>query len=239
MKAMDGRERKNRIWEIDVVRFIAIILMVTFHLVYDLNEFANVNVEYEFGFWYYVGTVSAFLFIVVSGISSGFSRNTFKRGLKIFGFGMVITIFTYFFDSSQYIRFGILHFLGVSIMISPFLKKINSWFLIIIGIFSFIAGKYIEALTVNTFLLIPFGFIYKGFVSMDYYPLFPYISYFIIGVLCYKLFYYKGKSLFGFNYDSYLLKVVSSNSLKIYLLHQPIMFCTVYIINDIYKSISK
>jgi uncharacterized membrane protein len=222
---------KNRIWEIDLLRFIAIVLMVTFHLVYDLNEFANVNVEYEFGFWYYIGAVSAILFIFVSGISSGFSRNTFRRGLKVFGFGMVITIVTYFFDSSQYIRFGILHFLGVSMMLFPLLKKVNNWLLFIIGVFLFVVGKFIETMTVNTFLLLPFGFMYGGFASMDYYPLFPYISYFILGILCYKLFYYKRRSLFGFNFNVSLVQTVGKHSLIIYLLHQPIILGIMYIIS--------
>lgn len=224
---------KNRIWEIDLLRFIAIVLMVTFHLVYDLNEFANVNVEYEFGFWYYIGAVSAILFIFVSGISSGFSRNTFRRGLKVFGFGMVITIVTYFFDSSQYIRFGILHFLGVSMMLFPLLKKVNNWLLLIIGVFLFVVGKFIETMTVNTVLLLPFGFMYGGFASMDYYPLFPYISYFILGILCYKLFYYKRRSLFGFNFNVSLVQAVGKHSLIIYLLHQPIMFGVIYIMSSL------
>lgn len=229
MKAVSEASKKSRIWEIDLIRFIAIVLMVTFHLVYDLNEFAGVNVEYEFGIWYYIGAISAILFIFISGISSGFSRNTFKRGLKVLGFGMIITIATYFFDSSQYIRFGILHFLGVSMMFFPLLKKINNWLLLIIGVFSFIAGKYIEMITLNTFLLLPFGFMYRGFASMDYYPLFPYISYFILGILCYKLFYYKGKSFFGFNFNINLVQVVGKHSLIIYLLHQPIILSSIYL----------
>lgn len=231
MKSINKSNVKNRIWEIDIIRFIAIVLMVTFHMIYDLNEFANVNVEYEFGFWYYIGAISAILFIFVSGISSGFSRNTFKRGLKVFGFGMIITVATYFFDSSQYIRFGILHFLGVSMMLFPLLKRLNNWFLLIIGVFSYIFGKYIETITLKTFLLLPLGFMYGGFVSMDYYPLFPYIAYFIVGILCYKLFYYKKKSLFGFDFNAGLIQEVGKHSLVIYLLHQPIMLGVFYLMS--------
>ena len=229
MKAGSEASKKNRIWEIDLIRFVAIFLMVTFHLVYDLNEFVGVSIEYEFGFWYYVGAVSAILFIFISGISSGFSRNTFKRGLKVLGFGMIITIVTYFFDSSQYIRFGILHFLGISMMLFPLLKKINNWLLFIIGLLVFIAGKYIETITLNTFLLLPFGFMYREFVSMDYYPLFPYASYFILGILCYKLFYCKRKSLFSFSFNVDLIQVIGKHSLIIYMLHQPIILGIIYL----------
>lgn len=235
MKAVSKAPEKNRIWEIDLGRFIAILLMVVFHLVYDLNEFANVNVEYEFGFWKWVGAASAILFIFISGISSGFSRNTFKRGLKVLSFGMIISIATYFFDSSQYIRFGILHFLGVSMMLFPLLKKVNNGVLLIISVLSYIAGKYIELLTVNTFLLLPFGFMYGGFASMDYYPLFPYIAYFILGVLCYKIFYHRGRSLFGFNFNTGFVKVISKHSLSIYMLHQPVILGIIYLVLLIIK----
>jgi uncharacterized membrane protein len=143
---------------------------------------------------------------------------------------MIITIVTYFFDSSQYIRFGILHFLGVSMMLFPLLKKINNWLLLVISVVSFVIGKYIESLVVNTFLLLPFGFMYGGFASMDYYPLFPYITYFILGILCYKLFYYKKRSLFGFNINLNAVQMVGGNSLIIYLLHQPIMLATIYLL---------
>lgn len=231
MKVGSETQRKNRIWEVDLLRFVAILLMVIFHFIYDLNEFLGVNVEYEFGFWKFVGAASAILFIFISGISSGFSRNTFKRGFKVLCFGMIITIATYIFDSSQYIRFGILHFLGVSMMLFPFLKKINNWVLVIIGVLSFIVGKYIEIMTVNTFLLLPFGFMYSGFASMDYYPLLPYISYFIFGILCYKLFYYKGRSLLNFNFNLGLVQVVSKHSLSIYLLHQPILLGIIYLMS--------
>lgn len=227
------QEEKNRIWEIDLLRFVAIALMVTFHFIYDLNEFAGVNVEYEFGFWRFVGAASAIMFMFVSGISSGFSRNTFKRGLKVLGFGIIISIATYFFDSTQYIRFGILHFLGVSMMLFPLLKKMNRWILLVAAVLSFIAGKYIETTTVSTLLLLPLGFMYGGFASMDYYPLFPYISYFMLGVLCYKLFYYKRESLFRFSFSPKIVSLVGSHSLLIYLLHQPVLLGTIYLANTL------
>ena len=40
----------RRIWELDFFRAIAIILMVIFHIVYDLNEFVGLDIDYLSGF---------------------------------------------------------------------------------------------------------------------------------------------------------------------------------------------
>jgi uncharacterized membrane protein len=225
--------KNNRVWEIDFIRFFAILLMVTFHFIFDLNEFVGVNVNYEAGFWHLVGSTSAILFIFISGISSGFSKDSFKRGLKVLGFGMIITIATYFFDKEEYIRFGILHFLGVSMMLFPLLKKINNWLLLVIGIVSFVLGRFIENMVVKTVLLLPLGFMYSGFASLDYYPLLPYISYFILGIICYKLYYFKKKSLFKFEFNSRIVQTIAGNSLFIYLIHQPIFLLGIYLLGYI------
>ena len=42
-------QESNRIWEIDFLRGIAIILMSLFHLLYDLSEFYNYDINYTSG----------------------------------------------------------------------------------------------------------------------------------------------------------------------------------------------
>jgi uncharacterized membrane protein len=151
----------------------------------------------------------------------------------VLGFGMIITIATYFFDKEEYIRFGILHFLGVSMMLFPLLKKINNWLLLVIGIVSFVLGRFIENMVVKTVLLLPLGFMYSGFASLDYYPLLPYNSYFILGIICYKLYYFKKKSLFKFEFNSRIVQTIAGNSLFIYLIHQPIFLLGIYLLGYI------
>ena len=56
------------------------MLMVLFHLVYDLKEFAGVNIDYQAPLWFLIGKISALLFIFISGLSSGFSRSPCKAG---------------------------------------------------------------------------------------------------------------------------------------------------------------
>jgi len=55
----------RRIFEIDLLRTVAIILMIIFHIIYDLNEFAGIDINYKSGFWYWEGRVAALIFIFI------------------------------------------------------------------------------------------------------------------------------------------------------------------------------
>lgn len=225
--------KENRIWEIDFLRAAAIIVMITFHTVYDLEYFAGVKVNSESTVWAYIGNLSGLIFIFISGISSGFSRSSFKRGLKVFGYGMIITLATYIVDKGNYIRFGILHLLGISMMLFPLLKRLNKTFLIFLSAVSIGIGVYIDGLILNTKLLLPFGIMYPNFSSVDYYPIFPYIGVFIIGIIIYNTVYFEKRSIFRFNPRIPLVSVISGNSLMIYLLHQPIIVGIIMIIKKL------
>ncbi|KRQ87663.1 Acyltransferase family protein [Caloramator mitchellensis] len=226
---------KKRIFEIDILRFIAIVLMVLYHLAYDITYYLDKNINFEGLGWTIVGKTAAFLFIFVSGISSGFSKDTFKRGLKVFGFGMIITLATFIFIRGEYVRFGILHFLGACMMLYPLLYRLNNGVLLILAVFSFFMGLVFDKMFVDTFLLIPFGLYYRSFASIDYYPIFPYISIFIVGILAYKLYYYKKQSIFKMYFDLVFINFISRNSLVIYLIHQPILLAIIFIIKLLYK----
>lgn len=226
----------KRIWEIDLFRSIAIILMVVFHTVYDLSEFVGVNVDYRSGFWYWEGKSAALIFIFLAGISSGLSRSTVKRGLKVLAFAMAITLVTYIFFREEFIRFGILHLLAVGMILFPLLKRMNNVLLFISGAVIALAAIPVKANFTATGLLLPFGVMYRGFATLDYYPLIPYISVFILGILVYKLYYYNKQSLFKFSFENEFISVVSRNSLTIYLIHQPIILGMIFLLKFIANS---
>ena len=217
----------KRIWEIDLLRAVAIILMATFHTVFDLNQFIGIDLDYQSGFWYWLGKASALAFIFLAGVSSGFSKNTVRRGIKVLAFAMAITIVTYIFFKEQYIRFGILHFLGTSMIIFPVLKRMNNYLLLTSAVIIAFTAIPLKNILSDTSLLLPFGVMYQGFATFDYYPLIPYLSVFILGVLAYKMYYYKKRSLFKFRFENSGISMISNNSLAIYLIHQPIIVVTI------------
>ncbi|AET70637.1 putative membrane protein [Desulfosporosinus orientis DSM 765] len=214
----------QRYGEIDVLRALAIILMVLFHFVYDLREFAAININYESPLWFVIGKASALIFIFISGLASGLSRSPVRRGLIVFLLGMVVSVVTYLALADMYVRFGILHFLGVAMILFPLLNTLSSPLLLILSGLAALLGFLLNKIVLRTSLLIPFGVIYKNFSTVDYYPLFPYISVTILGILAYRHYYARrDKRLFKLEVRSKSIRWLSRHSLAIYLVHQPIL----------------
>src|SRR5690554_2022133 len=115
---------KSRLWPIDFLRTLALCLMILYHLIYDLDHWTNLNVQVNSPFWFVIGKSAALLFIFLSGFSYGLSKSTLKNGFRLLFFASIITLVTYILFPEQYIRFGILHFLGTMMVLSPVLKKI-------------------------------------------------------------------------------------------------------------------
>ncbi len=106
----------QRVVLLDEIRGFAIICMVVYHTLYQLKYSFDVDVPIFFDDWFgVIRDVFAGTFIFISGVMCRYSRNNLKRGAQCFFLGMVITFVVPFFGS--HISFGILHFLGVSMMI--------------------------------------------------------------------------------------------------------------------------
>jgi len=228
--------KNNRIWEIDLLRTVAIILMIIFHTVVDLKDYYGYNIEYLRGFWYYEGKLSAIIFIFVSGISSTFSRNNLKRGLRVFMWGMVLTGVTYFYNKEYYIKFGILHFLGISMMLYHFvntsIKEYYFRYFFIFATLCIVIGNIFSYVTIRLPYLFAIGLTHREFSSMDYYPLLPWFGLFLYGALTGKKIYEEPKSFFHTTYNCPIVSYISRHSLFIYLIHQPIILFILYIIHS-------
>lgn len=215
-----------RIWEIDAFRGVCILGMIVVHFIYDLNNFTNTRVLlpqiYEL-----VQNNGGILFIILSGISVTLGRKSLKRGIIVFALGILISLITFLFKADYIIKFGILHFLGLCMMLSPILKRLPKWVLGILGIGIIIFGYWINTISVDITWLFPLGITDKSFTSSDYFPLLPYLGYFMIGILLGKTIYKQKKSLLPGKISDILpirgSKFCGRHSLWIYLIHQPII----------------
>jgi uncharacterized membrane protein len=238
---------KERFWELDFLRGIAIVLMVAFHILFDLQFFGFPGIYLSEGFWYYAPRMIASLFILLAGVSLSISYLRSKRGAQgaslfgkylsrgagIFFWGMVITAVTWYFFPSEYIIFGILHLIGLSIILAyPFLGM--GYRNLILGTACIAAGLYLEGKTFSFPYLLFAGFVPSGFASLDYFPLLPWFGVVLIGV-------FLGNISYRGNVRSYSLKEAPENivsdavcyagrhSLGIYLLHQPLIVIFLYL----------
>jgi uncharacterized membrane protein len=229
---------KRRIPEIDFFRTLALFLMILFHFVYDLFQWTSVPVNINSPFWIMIGKIAALLFIFLSGLSSGFSSHPIKNGIRVLSFGLVITAATWLALPNEYVRFGILHFLGTMMIVYPLLKNLPDVILFPLAIGIIGVGYFFSTQVVETIWLIPFGLTYPGFTTMDFYPLFPYSGVTIIGILFYRCCYQKSNFYEKKQPDTFssttsffelpIFQKISRHSLGIYLIHQPILLFIIF-----------
>ncbi|WP_347488199.1 heparan-alpha-glucosaminide N-acetyltransferase [Desulfoscipio sp. XC116] len=223
----------RRLREIDILRGIALALMIVYHLLYDLNVFFNFSIAYDKGLFYLTGKSAAVLFILVAGISSSFSRNNIYRGLKLITWGCVIFLITYIVVPGSNIVFGILQFLGVCLLLYPMFKNISSSVLAAAGTAIILIDEFIAQLSVSQNWLVPLGFREPSFSSVDYFPLIPWLGVFLWGLSISKIIYKQKNSLI--KAENKLFKpfsAIGKHTLVIYLVHQPIIMAALYLIID-------
>ncbi len=232
--------RPERIWEIDVLRGVSIILMVGYHALFDLSEFAGVKsllgvpIDLAGTGWMAAQNLFAGLFVILSGISSTLSRGNAKRALRILAVAAAVTAVTYIFDASSAIFFGILHCLAVSILIYALaFEKAGpiacaAWGGIVIGLTAALPAL-IGGATIRFDWLLPFGIHSPGFASYDYFPLLPWFGVFLAGAALGKSVYARRRSLLPRRPPATFVNLAGRHSLLIYIVHQPLIMGVLYI----------
>ncbi len=231
-----------RLEKLDIFRWIAIVLMVIFHLNYSLVHIFDIwFLNFSDTFWFIVWKISVTLFMFIAGISfylaeKKYSSDITKKYLKISIllaiFAGIISIVTYYFYNSLYIRFGILHYFSLSFLLMLFFRKLG-YYNAIIWIIIIIYWVYFIPIISNTHLFF-LWFMYPWFKSSDYYPIFPY---FWIMLLWYSIWLFldninklnllKLKS--EKNIFDKILEYLWKKSFIIYLIHQPIIIWVLYV----------
>lgn len=156
MKLVNGEnmEKNKRVFEIDVLKSIAIFAMIFDHFTYLFSEIGGTSGIGSYIFSNYYDINSSFikslyyfcsffqdstlrmvghyifttLFLCLAGICSSFSRSNVKHGLKVLIGGLIVTLATVIMSvvsgEDMYIIFGILSTIGVSILLIALVEKI-------------------------------------------------------------------------------------------------------------------
>lgn len=223
----------SRVEEIDLLRGLALCLMIVFHLLFDLNEIFGYPVQYNSGAYYLIGKLSAVMFIMISAISCSFSRSNVRRALKFAVVAAMITFATYLYNRDLVVVFGIIHFLTLSILLYPLFRNMDKYLLIALGTIIIIVGQYLGMLTAGNNLLFLFNYTDIYWASSDYYPLFPWFGVFLYGVSVGKFLYQERRSLIGPVSEKNILAYLGRHTLVIYLIHQPVLIILIGVIRKI------
>ncbi|MDX9873095.1 MAG: heparan-alpha-glucosaminide N-acetyltransferase [Clostridia bacterium] len=224
------KQKAARIWELDLIRGIALVLMIYFHVVYDLKELYQYNASYQSGINYYLGKLSGSLFIFVAGISSFLTRSNTKRALKLLAIALLITLATHLYNPAMGIKFGILHFLAVCMLTAPYAGKLRPHRLLLLGTLVIVSATYLTEIQVTHNFFFMFGLTTTSFISSDFYPLIPWYGVFLYGLAAGKHFYREKKSLFTLSPPDNLFLMAGRRTLWVYLLHQPIILLVLSLI---------
>ncbi len=229
----------KRYTELDIIRSLAVIGMVVYHGAYDLQMFQGLDIDVTTGLWKVFERVVAITFLLLVGISFAISWNRttpekrrikfIKRGLIVLGCSMLVSLGTYIADPGTYVRFGVLHLIGTSILLLPLFATLREKNLMI-AFPLMIAHAWVPLLRVPSEWLLPLGLMPANFETVDYFPLIPWFGVVLMGLVIGQLFYVD-----HLHWRAKLphLKPITHNltpiitfpgryALLIYLLHQPV-----------------
>lgn len=209
---------EKRIPELDFLRGLAILLMAGHHTIFDIRHIYGQNViAFQDTVWFmdWIRPVILFLFLTVSGISCSFSRNNFKRALRVGLFAAALTVVmelvSWFSHTEMHVWFNVFHLLTLGILFYALLtlseaavpedntKDWRSFLLIILGmLFLYYGTAAAETPRLGHNYLFILG-LYADTLpgQADYLPLFPWFGMFLLGAACGRLFYRKKKSLWS------------------------------------------
>jgi uncharacterized membrane protein len=210
---------KDRIWELDFLRGLSIILMVFDHLMFDLASlplwFSNFyqvsnplgNKLRQLGLLYWNSSIRenfhfvfVAVFLLVSGISYTFSRSNLKRGLKFSIVALLISAITlsvqYFTGIEIGIVFGIIHMFAIGTLLTVLFRKIwnNNFFILAVGIVFIVYGLSFDFINVPYYSTLNFSRFLEVVIGLkgygaDHFGIFPYTGVIMIGTVIGNFFY--------------------------------------------------
>ncbi|GAA0859930.1 heparan-alpha-glucosaminide N-acetyltransferase [Aliiglaciecola litoralis] len=217
----------KRIYTIDAMRCLAIVLMVIFHFIYDLKYFGYVSWDIPDGpGWRQFRQVILTLFFVCVGFSLAAvhgrqfrSKHFTKRFMQLLLASVAVTVSSLFMAPNNWIFFGVLHFIAAaSLLCVPFARFPKLALivgLIVIAIYNFGWVSSIWPFQPVRHLLPSY--------TNDYVGLFPWTGVVLLGIWLARQQFLQADPLKSWGTPKWVA-FASRHSLIIYLVHQPILF---------------
>ncbi len=214
-----------RIREIDIARGIAVLLMVIYHLIFDLDYLGMANIDLQsiplVVFQRTIGT----MFVGIAGIAFALSLREndsyvhhAKRGALLAGVAILITTVTWIYPHDGFITFGVIHMLALSAFVAPLFARFGKMN-ILFGLIAIAIGLAMSGMTTQNGALFWLGLTTTSYTALDFYPMLPWFGIFLIGMAV-------GNEMTKVKWketNETLLSLIGKNSLAIYLVHQVVL----------------
>lgn len=220
-------------------------MMVAYHIAYDVDALApQLGVDPFSGGWraLQVATGSSFLGLV--GVSAAISderarargarggallRRPLGRAVQVLLAAALVSLATRVALGDDYVRFGILHLIGVAMLLAPAAARLRA-LAAPLGVALIIIGLVIRDLTSDLPGALVVGFATRGGAGVDHYPLLPWFGVVLIGLALGQRLYPRGRRgpeaerLFGrAPRAANLMATPGRHALPLYLIHQPVL----------------
>lgn len=226
---------RPRLSGIDAARGAAVVAMVIYHLCWDLNHFAWVALDlFTDPAWLAArtGIVSAFLFLagvslVLSARSGGIDPRRFlRRWLMLAAAAGGITLVSLALFPESPILFGVLHNLAVGSLLGLGFLRLPAAVTALAGVAVLALPRWVGLPLFDDPWLAWVGLVTRDPDANDYVPLFPWFGVTLLGIAAGKL--WIGR--LGDGRAPVLLAWLGRHSLAVYLIHQPVLFGTLWLL---------
>lgn len=238
---------RPRILVLDIARVAALLGMVVFHFVFDLEIFGYVSPGTTAdGFWHGLAVASAGSFIFLAGVGLWLSHANgirwgafFRRLAIILAAAGLVSIATFIAFPDAFVFFGILHSIALCSIFGLAALQMPIVLIVPMAIAVFFAPEFVALPAFNTPWLWWTGLQTISISTIDYEPIFPWFAAFLAGIAAAKSAAHFGywvqlsstkTSRFG-----HVLEFLGRHTLIIYLVHQPILIALVWGVTQVLR----
>lgn len=234
--------RAGRVQLFDLVRGLAVVSMVLFHLCYDLRFIAGLPLTWFGGALREVWRCSiAWTFIFVAGCMCPLSRDNLRRALHYGAVAVAIWVVTSVAAVDTPISFGIIYCMAACTLVAWLLGRLRlmprgyvaaaALVVAFLALQDLASGRVgigplsleLPAGLYGTPWLSWLGLPDPGFSSGDYYPLLPYLALFLAGAALGARWAKRGYRAWARMARVAPLNLIGRHALLVYVLHQPII----------------
>ena len=232
---MSKASHSTRYASVDIMRGIAIAMMVVFHFCYDLNDFGYIEFDfYHDPFWLHFRTLILSSFLLLVGLSlqlatvNGLKPRPYLRRLgQLIVAAAAVSLATYVMFGERMILFGVLHFIALASVLGLLFRRLY-WGNLVVGVSLLVLDVFYQHAWFDQKAWHWIGFMTDRPVTLDYVPLLPWFGVVLIGMFLARLVLAKawlqGSGRGKEGPLSRVLSLAGRHGLLIYLVHQPLLY---------------